>query len=125
MAKKTIFIVGNPMLEQDSMPLKIMPLLAKMLPQFEFEPFEPTKMDIPQNVDLVFIDTVAGLKEVRALEDIDRIVEVKACSLHDFDLGTQLKLLKKFGMLGKVKIICVPAKGETEKIAEAVAKLLI
>lgn len=107
------------------MPLVIMPLLEKEFPQFEFVPFEPTKMDIPQNADLVFIDTVEGAKEVFEIKDLDRIEQTKACSLHDFDLGTQLKVMEKFGMLGKVKIIGVPAKGDREKIAKEVEKLIL
>ncbi len=124
MGKKTVYIVGNPTLAKDSMPLKIMPLLQKACPQFEFLPFESTRMDIPQSQDLVFIDTVEGAKKVMIIDDVDRIVETKACSLHDFDLGTQLKLLKKFGMLGKMKIIGVPEKGDRKRIAGEVAKLL-
>lgn len=122
--KQPVFIVGNPLVKKDSMPLKIMPLLQKALPQFEFVFFESTRMDIPQKTDLVFVDTVEGAKEVMVLEGVSRIQEIKACSLHDFDLGTQLKLLGKFGLLGKVKIIGVPEKGKVEAIAAKVAKLL-
>lgn len=122
--KQTIFIVGNPLVKQDGMPLKIMPVLREKLPQFEFVVFEPTRMDIPHNEDLVFVDTVEGLKEVRALNDVSKIQAFKACSLHDFDLGAQLLILKKFGMLGKVKIVGVPAKGKIGEITEKVAAML-
>ncbi len=119
--KKTVFIVGNPLVKKDSMPLQIMPILQKKMPGIEFVQFEPTRMDIPHNADLVFIDTVEGLNGVRVLRDISKIQSSKAFSLHDFDLGTQLVLMHKFGMLGRVKIIGVPAKGEKEKIARKVA----
>jgi len=122
--KKTDFIVGNPMVERDSMPLKILPMLQKALPQFEFVLFESTRMDIPQKEDLVFVDTVEGAKEVIVLEGVSRIEEVRACSLHDFDLGTQLKLLDKFGLLGNVKIIGVPEKGKTAEIGKKVSREL-
>lgn len=122
--KRTVFIVGNPLVRADSMPLRIMPRLQKMLPQIEFVLFEPTRMDIPLKKDIVFVDTVEGIRKVRVLDDIGKIEAFHACSLHDFDLGAQLLLLRKFDLLGKVRIVGVPAKGKVEKTATDVAAAL-
>ena len=89
----------------------------------DFLPFEPTREDIPHNTDLTFIDTVQGLKNVCLLHGVDSLLGPSgAYSLHDFDLAGQLLLLHKFGLLGHVHIIGVPAKGDEKKIAKDVVE---
>lgn len=124
---RTVLVVGNPLVAQDGMPLRIMAKLRERLAQFEFRPFEPTREDLPgDGRELVIIDTLDGAKEAVVLKegDLHRLVSMRACSLHDFDLGAQLLLLDKFGLLGKVRIIGVPARGKTAEIAAAVERAL-
>ena len=45
----------------------------------------------------------------------------KLFSLHDFDLGSQMKLMKKVGRIKDMKIICVPMEMEEEKALQKVA----
>ena len=121
MRKNVVLVVGNPLLAQDSLPLRIMPKLSAARSDLSFEPFEPTRQDIPHNQELVLLDTIAGLKKVRVLRDISKLQQPdRAFSLHDYDLGAQLLLMRKFGLLGKTTIIGVPQKGKEEKIAPAV-----
>ncbi len=123
--RKKVLVVGNPLLREDNLPLRIMPSLREARADIEFEPFEPTREDIPHNEELVLLDCVAGLEKVRVLDDISRVqASGRAFSLHDYDLGAQLALLSKFGMLGKTIIIGVPQSGEEKKIAEEVLKKL-
>ncbi len=125
MQKKVVLVVGNPLLRQDNLPLRIMPALSAARADIEFRPFEPTREDIPHNEELVLLDCVAGLKKVEVLDDISRVQAAgRAFSLHDYDLGSQLALLSKFGMLGKTTIIGVPQKGDEKKIAKAVLEKL-
>ena len=122
---KSIYVVGNPLLKDDSMPLRLLPLLQKACPNLVFELFEPTRMDIPHNVDLTFIDTVQGVKKTVYLHGLKALASSNpAYSLHDFDLGVQLLLLDKFGLLGHVHIIGVPARGNVKKIAHDVLHIL-
>ena len=102
-----IFVVGNRLLKQDSLPLRIMEKLSKMLPEVEFLEFDPTE-NFPEEKEMVILDTVVGLKKAELIENIDSFSLSKAYSLHDFDLGTNLKLMKKAGLLKKVRIIGVP-----------------
>lgn len=121
MQKRVVLVVGNPLLVQDNLPLRLMPKLRAARPDLSFEPFEPTRQDIPHNQELVLLDSVQGLKKVRVLKDVSRVQpSERAFSLHDYDLGAQLVLMEKFGMLGKTIIIGVPQSGDEKKIAEAV-----
>lgn len=117
MPKAVVLVIGNPLLAQDSLPLRIMPKLQAARPDVEFLPFEPTREDLPQHQEMVLLDTIQGLKKVRVLSDMKKLEQSsRAFSLHDFDLGAQLMLMDKFGLLGKTIIIGVPQKGDEKKI---------
>lgn len=60
--------------------------------------------------DVVIMDVVEGLEEVTLIQndDLDKIILPPRSTAHDFDLGFQLKYLKKLGKLGKVTIIGLP-----------------
>src|SRR3989338_5958696 len=104
-----IYIIGNPLLASDSLPLKIIDGLKAEFPRIQFEEIDPSE-NLPEMEELVLIDTAADTDDVRVLEDIERIIAEPRYSLHDFGLGTHLKLLKKVGRLRRVAIICIPQK---------------
>lgn len=49
-----------------------------------------------------------GIEEVVEIDSIERLHANRVCSMHDFDLGYNLKLLKKVGKIDSVRIIGVP-----------------
>lgn len=111
-----IFIVGNALVDVDSMPLRIKPLLQKEFPNIEFVEFDPTE-NFPENVhEFCMVDTVKGLAEPRIFTDIDQFLNKKGVSMHDFDLAWEMKLMKKTGKLKKITIIGVPVKGNENDI---------
>jgi Ni,Fe-hydrogenase maturation factor len=114
--RKKIFIFGNPLLPFDSLPIKLAPRLAAALPEFEFIVADPNENLKPENKELVIIDTVEGIDEVVVIDDVDKIKTEKIYSLHDFDLGYNLKLLQKLGELEVVKIIGIPMEGDDKII---------
>lgn len=118
-----IYVCGNPLVKEDSLPLRILPELQKKFPKINFIEFEPTE-DLPKEENLIIIDTVINAKEVMIIEDIDKFVQTKALSLHDFDLGLNLKLAKKLGKLKSVKIIGVPP-GMSDETAVKVVSLYL
>ena len=122
--KKTIYTLGNPTFEQDSLPVKLLPKLKSELPQFKFIHIDPTE-NLPEENHLILIDTILDIKEVKILTDIDKIQSSPNISMHDFDLGFQLKLMKKLGKIKKVTIIGVPSEGDENKILEQIEKSLI
>lgn len=111
-----IYLFGNPLLNFDSLPLLFKAELEKEFPNISFSEADPSENLKPENKELFIIDSAAGIKEVTVLEDLTRIKTEAAYSLHDFDLGATLKLLKKIGVLEKASIFCVPQEGDEKKI---------
>lgn len=115
-----VYLFGNPLLPFDSLPLRLAPRLQAALPEFEFIVADPNENLKPVDKELLIIDTIEGINEVMIIDDIDKIKTESIYTLHDFDLGFNLKLLKKIGELEKVKIIGVPMEGDEKKIFKQV-----
>ncbi len=58
----------------------------------------------------VILDTVEGIRKIKIFRNIDEIQKIKSSTVHDFDLGFQLKYLKKIGKIDGATIIGVPMK---------------
>ena len=105
---RKIYIVGNLLVEEDSLPLNLKPLLQSRFPHVDFVEFDPTEEFSEESDDVCMIDTVKGISEPHVFTDIDEFINKKSVSLHDFDLGWTLKLYKKTGKLNKITIIGIP-----------------
>ena len=103
-----ILVCGNPLVKQDSAALKAAKDLKKILPEVEFEEFD--SVEELQDEEINILDVVEGLKKPKVIKNIDDIKIGKIYSTHDFDLGQNLKLLKKLGLIGKVTIFGVPGR---------------
>jgi hypothetical protein len=103
-----ILVFGNPILRIDSMPIRLLPDLRKRFPDVEFREFDPNENLEREGRDLNIIDTVQGLDRVTLLSDIDSFQSSPRISMHDFDLGYSLRLLKKLKLVDSVKIFGVP-----------------
>lgn len=119
-----IYVVGNLLVGMDSLPIRLLPQLKKTFPKIEFIEFDPTEDFKPENKGLTIIDTIINAKDVCLIEDIDRIIVENICSLHDFDLGYNLKLMKKFGLIEKVKIVGLPPEIEEKEAIEKIGKII-
>jgi len=122
--KKTIHVFGNPLLEQDSLPLKLLPKLKKEFPQIVFKEFDSVEDLQAEGRSLLIIDSVQGIKKVQLISNIDSIITEKIYSLHDFDLGQSLKLLKKMNMIDEVNIFGVPMKMKEQEAFSQLKKLI-
>ena len=123
MQTKTIFVFGNPEVEGDSLPLKILPRLQKEFPEISFEAKDPNEeWDVPE--ELTVIDTVLGPKEVTVFDDLDEFVGAPKMTMHDFDALANLRYLKKLGKLKKVRVIGVPPGLGEDAAFESVAAVL-
>ena len=123
-AKRKVLVFGNPMVERDSLPLRLLGKLRKKFPELEFEEFDPSENLENEGRELSIIDSVEGIKRVTLITDIDRIKTSKIYSMHDFDLGYGLKLLKKLDYLDSVKIFGVPMKISEKKALEQLSTLI-
>jgi hypothetical protein len=107
-----IYVFGN----QDANFDKVPPWLIKKLQdsfkeQLIFEYVKPNE-DLPfdSGGNVVILDTVRHLKMPKLFDetDINSIAASPRNSVHDFDLGFQLKYLLKLGKITGVKIVGVP-----------------
>jgi len=126
---RKIYIVGNALVDEDSMPLRLMPLLQKEFPEIEFKELDPTE-NFPEDLnEISIIDTVKGLTTPEVFTDIDQFINKKGVSMHDFDLAWEMKLMKKMGKLKKITIIGIPLqtkeidKQSFKKIADFIRQL--
>lgn len=119
-----VLVFGNPLLDFDNLPLKLIPSLQKKFPKIKFMEFDPTEELDKQGKNLIILDTIEGIKKVTIIESIDKISKAKLYSMHDFDLGYNLKILKKLNLIDSVKIIGIPMKISKEKALNEISKEL-
>ncbi|HEY4497434.1 MAG TPA: hypothetical protein VJC20_01605 [Candidatus Paceibacterota bacterium] len=115
-----IIVLGNPEMDSDALPLKILPRLKKEFQEIEFAVVDPNEeWEIPEN--LVMMDTVECIDQVTTFNDLSSFSVAPHVTMHDFDAYANLKLLEKLGKLKKIKIIGVPpAISEEEAIKQIV-----
>lgn len=114
-----IFVFGNINLDNDSLPLRIMPELQEKFPNIEFEVRDPNEeWGVPE--EFVIIDTVIGIKGVKVFNTLDKFLSSPRVSMHDFDALTNLQYLWKLGKIKKIKIIGLPPDMDE---AEAIKKV--
>lgn len=122
-----IYVFGNPDLDEDSVAIKVSnQIIAQMSgDDLEFVFVKPNE-DVPfAGQDLVVImDAVEGIDEPKIFSenDLDKLVLAPRFSAHEYDLGMQLKYLRKIGQIKKVRIVGLPMSGDVK--VEDVAKLL-
>ncbi len=106
-----VYVFGNIDLTTDNKAITMAKKLKAVFPQVKFIEIGVNK-NIPFETKetVVIMDTVEGLDATMLLEegDLDKLVSTRSSTVHDFDLGFQLKYLKKLGKLGKILIIGIP-----------------
>lgn len=118
-----VYVLGNPYVASDSLPLQLLAKLSESFPSFTFIEIDPTENFVPEN-DSVILDTVAGIHQAHIFDNVYDFKNTHAVSLHDFDLGTHLVLLTKLKKIGNVCILGVPTKGNVSTIFNDVCKLI-
>ncbi len=120
-----VSVFGNPDLAEDNLVVKLAPELQKKFPKVEFRVEDPSEgLKPPDEGEWVILDVAKGVKKIRAFEDLDKLVTEKRVSLHDYDVSMELKLLKKLGRVGKIKIVAVPIKIDRKKALKEIVDIL-
>jgi len=120
-----IYVLGNELVGNDSLPIKLLPKLKKRFPKINFIRVDPNENFPPANEkNLIILDTVFGIEKpvLLNLEDFERQKKTPI-SPHDYDLLFHLLLLKKMKRLNKVIIIGIPPK-EEEKTLSSLNKII-
>lgn len=119
---RKIFIFGNPDLDFDSLPLRILPELRKKLPKIDFKIKDPNEeWDLPPQ-KLIIIDTVIGIDKLAVFENLENFQKPPRVSAHDFDAYSNLKYLQKLGKIKKIKIIGLSAGTSKKEAVEFMIK---
>lgn len=112
-----VYVFGNRDSELDNRALKICDKMVHRNNDVEFIEIK-TNQDLPFNnkENVVIIDTISNIQQITLLKeaDVEKIIPAPRTTVHDFDLGFQLKYLQKIGKLGRVTIIGVPQKGRVD-----------
>lgn len=116
-----VYVFGNENLKSDNGALEVAKGMTPRLcgvtgsDGIEFVIVKPNE-DLPFNdgEDVVIMDVVEGLTGVKLIDGDrwNKIVLPPRTTAHDFDLGFQLKYLKKLGKLGRVTLIGLPTTGK-------------
>lgn len=113
-----VLVFGNLLVKEDSLPLRLMPELQKTFPDIEFKELDAVEDLQNEGRHLLIIDSVKGIKEP-CLLDLSSIKLDRIYSMHDFDLGYNLVLLKKLNLIDDAKIIGVPMNiGEKKALSQ-------
>ncbi len=123
----TILVFGNPHLKEDNFALKV----AEELRKSEVKNLRIEHCVVFDDIfkyknheRLYLMDVVEGVKRVTIFDNIDKIKSNRLFSLHDFDLGFYLKLMRTIGKLRRITVIGVPVKGDKKAMARKVRELL-
>jgi Ni,Fe-hydrogenase maturation factor len=113
-----VLCFGNEFVKEDS-------LAKELADELKIDGVEFIKCDSLEGVsgDVVILDVVEGIQDV-VLIGLNKIKDFHPVSMHDFDLGTELKLRKEIGEIKDVKIIGIPMKGDKEQIKKNIKKIL-
>ncbi len=103
-----VWVFGNLDLQEDSLPLRILPQLQRLRPDLTFTTRDPLEEwdEVPD--PFVIVDTVKGLEKVKVFTDLAAFASAPRVSMHDLDLLAQLQLLQKLGKLKRLTLVGVP-----------------
>ena len=115
-----VYVFGNTDIKEDKNAILVAEILEKKMSSFtkvsaDKPEIEFKLMGIGDEVNFdsenpLIMDVVLGIDEVTLFDDVDEVELPPRVSAHDFDLGFQLKYLKKIGKIKEAKIIGIPMK---------------
>jgi hypothetical protein len=118
-----IYLIGNELVPEDSLAVKLKPFLEKQYPQVEFLETDPNENFIPEE-NSVIIDTVIGINEVTEFRSLDSFSKFKTITPHDYDLLLHLNLLMKLKKISNIIIIGIPKNIYRDQALNELSKFL-
>lgn len=114
---KKIYVFGNEYLEEDKLAKEVSRHIegCKVV-----HCRSPDELLEAEEDEILILDVVKDIKKPIIIDDFSKIKTRNMLSLHDFDLGYFLKLMKEMGINKKIKIIGIPSKGDIKGIAKEV-----
>ena len=127
-----VYIFGNPAEKSDSLPIKLLPILQKNFAQINFIHADPTEnwwQSAPtqrgeKEKDLIIIDIVKGIDTVTVFDNLNTFQKQPLVTPHDYDLYTDLALMKKVGKIESVLIIGIPFGQKQKTVMNSLAPII-
>lgn len=119
-----IYIFGNPLIESDNLPLKLLPKLKKEFADIDFVVSDPNEDPFEEDATPIIIDTAVGITDVVVLGLGDLAAPRKGVSLHDYDLGMYLLLKKKLGQIQKAVILGIPVGSSPKEVLPKLKRVI-
>ena len=115
---RNIYVFGNEYIEQDSLAKRLASCIGTRLNIVYCT--SPEQILDSEEKEILMLDVVKNIRKPIIIKDASQIKSSKMISLHDFDLGFFLNLMKALGIKKKIKIIGIPPKGNISEIAKEV-----
>lgn len=119
-----VLCFGNPYLSEDNMAVQIAQELTVAGFEFKILQNPDEVLNYKENPRIFILDVFKNIDEVIIVDNIDKLSENKIYTMHDFDLGFFLKLMKRSGQIKEIIIIGLPQSGDKESIKTKVKDLM-
>ena len=113
-----IYCFGNEFLDYDSLAKELADEIS--LPGIEFIRCNSPEDIFLEEKHIIILDVVEGIDKTILITDPDQLKDNNIVSLHDFDLGFFLKLMKETKQINKISIIGIPMKGDKQEIKKEI-----
>jgi Ni,Fe-hydrogenase maturation factor len=113
---KTVHVFGNEYVKGDAFSHEV----ARHLHEVRIVECRSPDDLLDAEGEMIILDVVKGIHEPVLIKNIAQLKTRKLISLHDFDVGFFLNLMKELGMESEIKIIGIPESGDAKKIADKV-----
>ncbi len=119
-----VLCFGNPYVAEDNLAVELARELN--IKGYEFRILQnPDDILIYKDQEtIIILDVFANIDDVIVVRDVDELKRNKIYSMHDFDLGFFLKLMKNAGNLKQIIIIGIPQEGNREDIKQKIKDLM-
>ena len=119
-----IYVIGNPLIEDDSIAIRIAKELREKFPKIEFIETDTLSELMKFEKIPIIMDAAQGVKKVESFTGTEKIETKDVYSLHDMDLAFEIKLLKKLGKINDARIIAIPRNYDLKKAVEEVEGII-
>ena len=118
-----IFVFGNPDLEIDALPVRMIPALQKIFPNVTFTTLDPNEeWEVPEH--MLIIDTVVNISELTTFTDLNAFMDAPRMTCHDFDAYSNLMFMKKLGKIQGATIIGIPPGKKEDEVLPGLIQTL-
>lgn len=122
---KVIYVLGNPLIEEDKKPVELIPALSKAFQTYSFIHIDPTEgFPVTHSGKCTIIDTVIGIENVTVYSDLESFIVSPRMTVHDFDIPLELGMMKKLGKLKEITVIGIPVGKNKAEILKQLRALL-